>query len=76
MIDIKEQIKCVEREISMRERVYPRLVINGKMTAGQKDREIATMKAVYNTLIIAERQHLHRACNQIETQNTTERNNK
>lgn len=64
-IEIREQIKCVEREIAMRERVYPRLVISGKMTEGQKDKEIATMKAVYNTLILAERQHLHRACNQI-----------
>lgn len=76
MIDIKEQIKCVEREISMRERVYPRLVINGKMTAGQKDREIAAMKAVYNTLILAERQHLHRVCNQIELTENKERNDK
>lgn len=29
-ISIQEQIKCVEREIAMRQRVYPRLVINGK----------------------------------------------
>lgn len=65
-ISIQEQIKCVEREIAMRQRVYPRLVINGKMTAGEKDKQIATMQAVYNTLILAERAHLHRSCNQTQ----------
>ena len=45
-------------------------------TAGQKDREIAAMKAVYNTLILAERQHLHRVCNQIELTENKERNDK
>ena len=64
-ISIQEQIKCVEREIAMRQRVYPRLVINGKMTAGEKDKQIAAMHAVYNTLILAERVHLHRSCNQL-----------
>lgn len=39
-ISLSEQIRCVEREISMRKRVYPGLVIRGKMTEGQKDREI------------------------------------
>lgn len=63
-ISIQEQIKCVEREIAMRRRVYPRLVISGKMTAREKDKQIATMQAVYNTLILAERTHLHRSCNQ------------
>lgn len=42
-ISIQEQIKCVEREIDMRKKVYPRLVINGKMTEGQKNKEIAAM---------------------------------
>lgn len=64
-ISLSEQIRCVEREISMRKRVYPGLVIRGKMTEGQKDREIATMQAVYQTLILAERTHIHRACNQL-----------
>ena len=45
-----EQIKCVKREISMRERVYPRFVKKGKMTQDEADREIATMKAVLDTL--------------------------
>ncbi len=63
-ISIQEQIKCVEREIDMRKKVYPRLVINGKMTEGQKNKEIAAMNAVYNTLILAQRMHIHRSFNQ------------
>lgn len=63
-ISIQEQIKCVGREIAMRKSVYPRLVIKGKMTVGEKDKQIAAMQAVYNTLILAERVHLHRSCNQ------------
>lgn len=63
-ISIQEQIKCVEREIAMRKSVYPRLVIQGKMTIGEKDRQIAAMQAVYNTLILAHRTHLHRSWNQ------------
>lgn len=63
-ISLSAQIKCVEREIAMRKRVYPGLVIKGKMTEGQKDREIATMQAVYQTLVLAERSHLHRNFNQ------------
>lgn len=63
-INIKDQIKCVEREIEMRKKVYPRSVLNGRMTPGQKDREIATMTAVLNTLIIAERMHILKPFNQ------------
>lgn len=69
MITISEQIKCVEREIEMRRRVYPNLVIRGKMTAGAKDKEIATMQAVYNTLILVQRTHLHKEFNQPKEQN-------
>lgn len=64
MISISEQIKCVEREIEMRRRVYPNLVIRGRMTAGAKDREIAAMQAVYETLILVQRTHLHKEFNQ------------
>lgn len=34
------------------------------MTAGQKDKEIATMEAVLNTLIIASRTHILKSYNQ------------
>lgn len=47
---IDEQIKCVEREISMRQRVYPRWVANEKMTQAKADYEIRVMKEVLATL--------------------------
>jgi hypothetical protein len=45
-----DQIKCVEREIAMRRRVFPRLVERQKMSQGEADREIATMEAVLRTV--------------------------
>lgn len=50
MITISEQIECVEREISQRKRVYPRLVTSGKMAQAKADREILTMYEVLQTL--------------------------
>lgn len=41
-----DKIRCLKREIAMRERAYPRWVLNGKMEQKQADREIAVMKAV------------------------------
>lgn len=63
-ISISEQIKCVEREISYRNYVYPNLVLKGKMTEKQKNLEIERMKAVYETLINYQRTHAHLLCNQ------------
>lgn len=63
-IPISDQIKCVEREIALRQYVYPKKVLEGKMTEGQKDLEINRMKAVYETLILAQRAHLNLTCNQ------------
>lgn len=47
---LDEQITCVEREIAMRERVYPAWVRNGRMTQQKADREVETMRAVASTL--------------------------
>lgn len=41
-----DKIKCLKREIAMRERVYPGWVANGRMKQSAADREIAVMKAV------------------------------
>ena len=41
-----EKRRCIEREISQRERVYPRLVAAGKMREATALREIEVMKAV------------------------------
>lgn len=48
---LDQQIACVQREIKMRERVYPRFVATKKMTQEAADREIATMIDVQTTLL-------------------------
>jgi hypothetical protein len=47
---IDTQIKCVEREIAMRRRVYPKWVEAGRMSENKSIYEIATMEAVLETL--------------------------
>jgi hypothetical protein len=47
---LTHQIKCVEREIGFRERVYPRWVADGKMTSEQADYQVQCMRAVLTTL--------------------------
>lgn len=42
----KDKIRCLKREIAMRERAYPRWVEGGRMTQAEADREIAVMKAI------------------------------
>jgi hypothetical protein len=49
-ITLEQQILCVEREIRIRENVYPRWVESGKMKMGEADREIAVMRKVLETL--------------------------
>lgn len=49
-VSIDVQILCVQREIRMREQVYPRWVANGKMKLDAAEREIEAMKAVLETL--------------------------
>lgn len=48
--NLNVQIICVQREIAMRERVYPRWVEAGKMTQKKADAELETMRAVKDTL--------------------------
>lgn len=52
IVDVKlaQQIACVEREIEMRERVYPRWVAADKMTQAEATRELRSMRAVLTTL--------------------------
>lgn len=47
---INDQIACVKREISMRERVYPKWVGSGKMRSDKAAHEINAMKEVLATL--------------------------
>lgn len=51
-INIDEMIKCVEREIGMRQRVYPKWVAMKKMSQEKADLEIRTMIAVLDQLKI------------------------
>jgi hypothetical protein len=50
MIPLAEQIACVRREVALRERIYPRLVRDGKLRRDEADRELARMRAVLETL--------------------------
>jgi hypothetical protein len=50
MISIEQQIQAAERELSMRRRVYPRRVDDGKMTPEKSAHEIAAMEAIIETL--------------------------
>jgi hypothetical protein len=56
---IAEQIASVEREIRMRERVYPRWVEQRRMMEKTAEHEIACMRAVLTSLqrIAAEEGH-------------------
>lgn len=46
MITAAEKLACVEREIKMRRRVYPRWVSDGRMTQAKADSEILTMESI------------------------------
>jgi hypothetical protein len=46
----QDLVACVEREIRMRERVYPRWVSAGRMTQARADQEIALMREVAEVL--------------------------
>ncbi len=50
MVTIDEQVACVEREIKMRRRVYPRWTADQRMTQAKADAEIRAMEAVLETL--------------------------
>lgn len=49
-VTLATQIACVEREIKMRERCYPRWVEDGVLSAGRADGELAAMRAVLDSL--------------------------
>lgn len=41
-----DKLLCVERELRMRRRVYPRAVTDRRMTAEEAEREIDVMEAI------------------------------
>jgi hypothetical protein len=46
MITAQEKLRCVERELSYRRRVYTRLVARGKMSEPQRIEELRLMEAI------------------------------
>ena len=50
-ITLDQMVKCVEREIGMRERVYPRWVEQKKMLQATAGLELARMRAVRDVLV-------------------------
>lgn len=50
VVTLEEQLACVRREISMRERCYPRWVIDKRLTQAKAEAELAGMRAVLRTL--------------------------
>ena len=46
MVSNLEKLHCVERELAFRFRVYDRLVVRGKMTKQEQEREIELMSAI------------------------------
>jgi hypothetical protein len=49
-VTIADQIKCVRRELAMRQRVYTQRVGTGLMKQADADRELAAMQAVHDSL--------------------------
>lgn len=59
-VSLELQIKCVRREIALRERVYKRNVELRKMSQPTADRELDAMRAVLETLEWVKWMHLER----------------
>lgn len=52
MKTVREQIACVEREIAMRKRIYPRWVMEKKISAKDANYEIRCMECVKDSLLL------------------------
>jgi len=50
MITLEQQIACIERELILRRRAYPRWIAAGKMRQPDADHEIAVMQSVAELL--------------------------
>lgn len=46
MITEADKLKCAERELKLRRRVYANRLVTGRMTKKQADHEIACMEAI------------------------------
>lgn len=50
-IDLREQLRCVNRELSYRRVAYPKWVIKGSLTQSKAEHELACMIAVRDTIM-------------------------
>jgi hypothetical protein len=53
-----DKLRCVERELRMRKKVYPRWIAEGRMTQQQAEHEIDCMAAIaadYDKIVHGER---------------------
>jgi hypothetical protein len=55
---LRDLVKCAEREIGLRRRVYPNRVDTGRMSQREADRQIAMMEAIAARLREEERSEL------------------
>ena len=46
MVTNRDKLLCAERELAFRFRVFDRLVVKGKMTKAEQEREIEVMSAI------------------------------
>ena len=51
VVQLADQIACVERELKMRRRVYPRWVLASKLTQTAADLEMRRMEGVLQSLV-------------------------
>lgn len=59
VITSADKLACVQRELKLRRRVYPRFVEEGKISAGRSAHELAAMEAIVaDYLAEAERERL------------------
>jgi hypothetical protein len=49
-VSLSEQVSCLQRELRLRRRNYPRWVADGRMTAAESAKQIAHMEAALATL--------------------------
>jgi hypothetical protein len=50
-IDLNPLLKCCQRELAFRERVYPRMVANGKISEKKAQAEIELMRDLVQFMI-------------------------
>jgi hypothetical protein len=50
-VDLNPLLKCCQRELAFRTRVYPRMVANGKISEKKAEEEIELMRSVVDFMV-------------------------